>query len=91
MEVQLTAREMFEELGYFYDKHYDCIIVFETWLDGFGELQYREIIRFNLIDKKRWVFKPMKRLTLNLKNEFSINLFKAINKQIEELEGNNDN
>lgn len=86
----MTAKEMFEELGYIYDKHRDCIIVFETWLNGFNELQYREIVRFNLINKKRWVFKPMKTITLNLKNEFSIKVFKAINKQIEELESNNE-
>jgi len=33
----MTAKEMFEKLGYFYDKKGDKIVIFETWYNGFSE------------------------------------------------------
>lgn len=79
----MTAKEMFENLGYFYDKKGDKIVVFETWYNGFSELHHNEILRFKKDTK--WHLIPKDNLSLTIKSEIDINLFKAINKQIEEL------
>lgn len=79
----MSAREMFEEVGYFYNKTSNRISIFETWYD-FGELKNQEILRFEKCNKG-WVFNPKKEITLNFKDEIDIKLFNAINKQVEEL------
>ena len=79
----MTAKEMFEELGYFYDRKATQIIIFSTWVNGFDEIKLEEIMRFVKYDKNK-IFKN-KGLKLDFKKEFDIKLFKAINKQIEEL------
>lgn len=81
----MTAKEMFEEAGYFYDRCDNYIIIFETWLSGCNELKQNEILRFEFIDKKKWYLKPKRILRFDLKNTIDIKLLKAINKQIEEL------
>lgn len=79
----MTAKEMFEKLGYFYDKKGDKIVIFETWYNGFSELHHNEILRFE--KKNKWCLVPKEKLSLIINNEININLFKAINKQVEEL------
>lgn len=80
-----SAKEMFEELGYHYDKTSKQIVIFETWYNGFSELHHQELMRFKNIDSKWWKLIPKRELVLNFNKEIDINLFKAINKQIEEL------
>jgi len=79
----MTAKEMFEKLGYFYDKKGDKIVIFETWYNGFSELHHNEILRFE--KKSKWHLVPKGDLLLTIKDEVDLNLFKAINKQVEEL------
>lgn len=81
----MTAKEMFEELGYYYRKTNNEIIVFEVWQNGLSELHHNEILRFKKYDRKWWELQPKKILHFDLKNDINIKLFKAINKQIEEL------
>lgn len=80
----MTAKEMFEELGYFYDKKRNQIVIFETWYNGFSEMHHNEILRFKNIGNRR-IIQPKKEIILNFNEEIDIKLFKAINKQIEEL------
>lgn len=80
----MTAKEMFEELGYFYDNKGNKIVIFETWYNGFSEMHHTEILRFKNICN-RWVLQPKKEIILDFNKEIDIKLFNAINKQIEEL------
>lgn len=85
-----SAKELFEEAGYFYDRHGNEIIIFETWLNGSSELRHNEILRFKLIDEMWWKLQFSKNLCLNFESSIDIKLFKAINKQIEEIEHANE-
>lgn len=81
----MSAKEMFEELGFHYDKTNTKIVIFETWYNGFGELHLDEFIRFKNTNNKWWRLIPKKEIILNLNKDIDIKLFKAINKQVEEL------
>lgn len=81
----MSAKEMFEELGYHYDKTSNKIVIFETRYNGFNEMYVDEIIRFKNIDNKWWKLIPQKEIVLNFNKEIDVKLFKAINKQVEEL------
>lgn len=81
----MSAKEMFEDAGFFYDKTPSKIVIFETWYNGLGELHHDEIMRFKNIDNKWWKLIPKKEIILNFNREIDIKLFKAINKQVEEL------
>lgn len=83
----MSAKEMFEEAGYFYDKALNKIVIFETWYDTYGELHHSEVMRFKNIDNKWWRLIPKKKIVLDFSEEIDIKLFKAINKQVEELGG----
>ena len=78
-----TAKEMFEELGYFYKNTGNQIIIFEIWQDGFSELYNKEILRFTKNERKKWYLKPHN--TLRIEYDIPVNLLSAINKQVEEL------
>ena len=79
----MSAKEMFEELGYFYKNYGNEIIIFEIWENGFHELKHNEILRFSKNAKERLYLKPHN--VLKIECDIPVNLLKAINKQIEEL------
>ncbi len=79
------AKEMFEELGFHYDKTASKIVIFEIWYDGLNNLHHSEFIRFKNVDNKWWKLIPKKEIILNFDKDIDIKLFKAINKQVEEL------
>jgi len=85
----MSAKEMFEDLGYHYDKTSNKIVIFEVWFHSSGEIYHEEILRFIKIGGI-WILKPKKGIILRFNKQFDIRLFKAINKQIEELGGWND-
>lgn len=78
-----SAREMFEELGYYYRNTGNQIIIFEVWQNGYSELNHNEILRFTKEEKKRWYLRPHN--VLRIEYDIPVNLLQAINKQIEEL------
>ena len=85
----MTAKEMFEDAGYFYDKITNQIIVFETWYDGFSKMHHNEILKFKKISDML-IAKAKKEIILNFDKEIDVKLFQAINKQLEEFGWNND-
>lgn len=78
----MSAKEMFEELGYYYKVIDDEIIIFEAY-NTFGGMCINEILRFTKREKQKWYLKPHG--VLRIEWDISINLLDAINKQIEEL------
>lgn len=79
----MTAKEMFEELGYEYNECY-----FEQELDEITyskDGEYTPQIMFSLNHKVVKVYRQE-----NKSSSFDMKLLKAINKQIEELGWNNE-
>ena len=80
----MTAKEMFEKLGYFYDDKENKIVIFRTWYNGYNEMKHEEICRFVKINNS-WTFRHKKEIILKFNHGIDVELFKAINKQVEEL------
>lgn len=74
----MTAKEMFEELGYEYDECYFEDTLDEIYYQKKGE--YTPQIKFSLNHKVVRVYREG-----NKSSSFDIKLLRAINKQIEEL------
>ena len=82
----MTAKEMFEKLGYYYKVINDAIIIFEAYYT-FGGMRINEILKFTK-EKQKWYLKPHS--VLRIECDIPVNLLQAINKQIEELGGINE-
>lgn len=76
----MSAREMFEELGYNYSKVSGNIYVEDKWLNGFNELCSKKIVIFETHKK---IFKCYR--SIHFPGEISGKLLKAIQQQIKEL------
>ena len=81
----MTAKEMFEELGYRYYKGNGIIRVDEVWKNSFGEIKSALVVEFDISEK--W----FRSKNLKFGRYIGVETYKAINKQIEELGWNNEN
>lgn len=80
----MTAKEMFEELGYRYYKGSGVIRVDEVWKNGFGEIKSALVVEFDISEK--WLHSR----DLKFGRAIGVETYRAINKQIEELGWNNE-
>lgn len=82
--MEITAKEMFEKLGYRYYKGVGIIKVDEVWKNGFGEIVSSLVVEFDI--REKW----FKSRNLKFGRKIGVEIYKAINKQIEELGWDNE-
>lgn len=81
----MSAKEMFEKLGYQYYKDSEKIIIYKI-NQVFDDLTAKEFIRFVYAEQRFWRIIPKIQLVFNFNIPLEAAIFAAINKQIEELE-----
>lgn len=84
----MTAKEMFEELGYKEVDEWNNIIHYEQIVDE--KLEQKHIIEFVLNHEFISMASKFGKFRYGAFNGIDIQLLKAINKQVEELNWNND-